>query len=111
MVLGLYKEDYLQIFNCVSFYLHSFCGYSEGLGPVNRFNHTSGMAIITPTDRPKSVRNCCEIEVFVGVFILSRCFFYFSEGVGAFVKGLSQISSFLSLNIPRYFLDNTLQAE
>ena len=26
LVLGLYKEDYLQIFKCVSFSLHSFCG-------------------------------------------------------------------------------------
>ena len=23
---GLYKEDYLQLFKCVSFELHSFCG-------------------------------------------------------------------------------------
>ena len=28
--------------------------------------------------------------------MLSRCFFYFSVGVGAFVIGLSQISSFSS---------------
>ena len=26
LVLGLYEEDYLQIFKCVSFWLHSFCG-------------------------------------------------------------------------------------
>ena len=31
--------------------------------------------------------------------MLSRCFFYFSVGVGAFVTGLSQISSFLSLHL------------
>ena len=24
---------------------------------------------VTPTDRPKSVRNCCVIEVFGGVFV------------------------------------------
>ena len=29
------------------------------------------MAIVTPTDRPKSVRNHCVIEVFGGVFVLS----------------------------------------
>ena len=26
LVLGLYKEDYLQIFKCVSFWLLGFCG-------------------------------------------------------------------------------------
>ena len=54
------------------------------------------MTIVTPTDRPKSVRNRCVIEVFVDVFVLSRCFLDFSVGVGAFVIGLSHISSFFS---------------
>ena len=48
------------------------------------------------TDRPKSVRNRCVIEVFGGVFVLSRCILDFSVGVGAFVIGLSQISSFFT---------------
>ena len=46
------------------------------------------------TDRPKSVRNSCVIKVFGGVFMLSRCFLDCSVGVGVFVTGLSQISSF-----------------
>ena len=50
--------------------------------------------IVTPTDRRNSVCNRCVIEVFGGVFVLSRCFLDFSVGVGAFVIGLSQISSF-----------------
>ena len=50
----------------------------------------------TPTDRPKSVRNSCVIKVFGGVFMLSRCFLDCSVGVGVFVTGLSQISSFFS---------------
>ena len=54
------------------------------------------MAIVTPTDRPKSVRNRCVIEVFGGVFVLSRCYLDFSVGVGAFVIGLSQISAFFT---------------
>ena len=66
------------------------------MDPVNRFNHTSRAAIVTPTDRPKSVRNCCVIEVFGGVYVLSSCFFGFSVGVGAIVIGLSQISFFFS---------------
>ena len=57
------------------------------------------MAIVTLTDRPKSVCNRCVIEVFDGVFTLSRCVLYFSVGVGAFVIGLSQISSFFSLQV------------
>ena len=91
------------------------------------------MAIVTPTDRSKSVRNRCVIEVFGGVFLLSRCFLDFSVGIVAFVIGLSQISSFflfeyvllvetnpflelvvfsglLTSNISRYFLDFASEA-
>ena len=53
------------------------------------------MAVFTPTDRPKSVRNRCLIELFVALFVLSLCPFDISVGVGAFVIGLGQISSFL----------------
>ena len=60
-------------------------------------NHTSWVAEVTPTDRPKSVRNRCVIELFVALFVLSLCPFDISVGVGAFVIGLSQISSFFSL--------------
>ena len=53
---------------------------------------------VNPTECPRSVHNRCVIEVFGGVFVLSRCFYDFSAGVG--LLGLSQISSFLS---PCYF--------
>ena len=55
------------------------------------------MAIVTPTDSPKSIRNRCVIEVFGGVFVLSRCFLDLSVGIGAFVIGLSQIFFVFSL--------------
>ena len=97
-VLGFYKEDYLQIFKGVSFWLHGFCGQWEGWDPVNRFNHTSWVAIVTSTDRHKSARNRCVMEVFGGVFVLWCCFLNFSVGVGYFVIGLSQIYSFFSFN-------------
>ena len=42
------------------------------------------MTAVTPTDRPKSVRNSCVIKVFGGVFMLSRCFLDYSVGVGGF---------------------------
>ena len=54
------------------------------------------MAIVTPTDCPKLVRNRFVIEYFGGVFGLSHCLLDFSVGVRAFIIGLSQISSFFS---------------
>ena len=71
---------------------------SGKVGPVNQVNH-SWVAIVTPTDRPKSVRNRSVIEVFVAFFVLSFCPFDIFVGVGAFVIGLSQISSFFSDHI------------
>ena len=47
--------------------------------PVNRVNRTSWVAVVTQTDRPKSVRNRCVIEMFGCVFLLSRCLFLFSS--------------------------------
>ena len=67
------------------------------MGPVNLVNHTSWVAVVTPTDRPNSVRNCYLINHFVALFVLSLCPFDISVGVGAFVIGLGQISSFLSM--------------
>ena len=55
---------------------------------------TSWVAVVTPTDRPKSARNRCVFELFVALFVLSFCPFDNSAGVGAYVIGLSQISSF-----------------
>ena len=57
------------------------------------------MSAVTPTDRPKPVRNSCVIKVFGGIFMLSRCFLDCSVGVGVFVTGLSQISSFFSYTL------------
>ena len=57
------------------------------------------MTIVIPTDRPKSVRNRCVIEVFGGVFVFSHCFLDLSVGVGAFVIGRSQISSFFTIRL------------
>ena len=81
--------------------IHNCCGEWEGWDPVNWFNHSSWVAIVTPTDRHKSVRNRCVIEDLGGVFVLSNCFLDFSVGVGAFVIRLSQISSF-------FYYDKTL---
>ena len=41
-------------------------------------NHTSWVAAVTPTDRPKSVRNRCVIELFCGVVcVVTLPFWYF----------------------------------
>ena len=89
LVLGFYKEDYLNILKCVSFW--SLVGMKD---PVIRFNYTSWVAAVILTDLPKSVRNCRVIEVFCVVVVLSLCFFEFYVGVRNIFIGLSQISSF-----------------
>ena len=68
---------------------------SGKIGPVNQVNHTSWVAVVTPTDRPKSVHNRSVIELLCGV-VLSLCPYDISVSVWAFVIGLSQISSFFS---------------
>ena len=85
------------ISECSCILLHNCFGEWDGWDPVNWFNHTSFVAIATPTDRPKSVRNRCVIEVFCGVFVLSFCFLDLSVHVGFFLIRLSQTSSFFSI--------------
>ena len=63
--------------------------------PLNRFNRTSWMVVVTPTDRPKSVHNRCVIGVLSGVFVLSVGHLIFCWYKG-FVIGLSQISFLFS---------------
>ena len=41
--------------------------FKPGILPVKPVNHTSWVALVTPTDRPKSVRNRCLIDFFGGV--------------------------------------------
>ena len=75
----------------MSFWLHGCWGEWEGWvrKPVN---HTSWLSVVTPTDRPKLVRNLCVIELFGDLFVLSRCPFDISVGIGVFVLWLCQIS-------------------
>ena len=42
LVLGLYTDDYLLIFKCVSVWLHSFCGEWEGLIPLTGLTRQVG---------------------------------------------------------------------
>ena len=87
LVCCLYNEVYLQIFKRVSFWLHGCCGEREGL---------SWVAVVTPTDRPKSVRSRCVIKLFCGVVCVVTLPFLHFCWCRAFVIGLSQIYSFFS---------------
>ena len=77
-------------------WLQYFCGESKGWTLLTWFNQTSGVTDVTPNDRPKSVRNRC-VSVWWHFLCCQRCFLNFSVGVGAFVIGLSQVSSFFLL--------------
>ena len=97
LVLGLYEEDYLDIFKRASFRLTQLFRLVEGWNPVNQFNHTSLMAVVT--NWPMSVRNRCVIEHFGCVFVLSFWFFLgggYPISVGDYIIGPFQISSFFS---------------
>ena len=83
------------IYKCVSFWLHRCCGEWEGWArkPVSHIGWVP-VAVVTPTNPPRSVRMSCVIELFMALFVLSLCHFDISDGVGAFVIILSHISSF-----------------
>ena len=79
----LLEEGHLQFFKCMSFWLHGCFGEWEGWAR-KLVNHISWLAVVTPTDRPKSVHNCYVIELYCGVvcvvtlrfghFCWCRCF-------------------------------------
>ena len=78
-VLGLYTEVYLQSFFVCPFNYTALAVSGNIWIPITGLNtpvdlHTSWVVIVTLSDRPKSVRNCCVIEVFGGIFVLQRCF-------------------------------------
>ena len=93
------------VYTCIRRFIHKFlngCPF-DYTAVAGRFgpklvNHASWVAEVTPTDRPKSIHNRCVIELFVELFVLSFCPFDISAGKGAFVIGLSQISSLFSYN-------------
>ena len=66
LVCFLYKEVYLPIFK-IDVLLITRLWRLVGRCARKLVNHTSWVAVATPTDRPKSVRNCCLIEHFCGV--------------------------------------------
>ena len=71
LVLGLYMEFYLQTFFNVSPF---GCTTITGSGTVwllnLHVNDPGWMTVVTPTDRPNSVRNRCVNRDFCGAFLL-----------------------------------------
>ena len=68
---------------------------SGKVGPVNQFNHTSWVAVVTPTNRPKSVHNRCVIELFCGVVcVVTLPFWHFCWCRGFFHRTGSDIFLF-----------------
>ena len=57
---------------------------SGKVGPVNQVNHTSWVAVVTPTERPKSVRDRCLIELFCGVVCAFTLPFWHFRGCWGF---------------------------
>ena len=61
-------------------------------------NHTSWVAVVTPTDRPKSVRNRCVIELFCGVvYVVTLPFWHFCWCMGFCHRTESDLFLFLFL--------------
>ena len=57
---------------------------SGKVGSLNQVNHTNWVAVVTPTDRPKSVRNRCLIELFCGVVCVFTLPFWHFRGCRGF---------------------------
>ena len=72
-VIKYFKQYF---YNAMDDWLHYFCREWEGWALVNRFNNTSGVTAVTPTDRPTSVRkSLCNRSFFGGVFYVVTMFF------------------------------------
>ena len=70
---------------------------SGKVGPINQVNHTSWVAVVTPTDRPKSVRNRCLIDLFCGVVcVFTLPFWHFRGCRGLCHRTESDLLLFLS---------------
>ena len=69
--------------------------------------------VVAPTDCPESVRNCCVIEVFYCVFVLSRCVFGISYGWRGFCHRTESelFIFFLSFRYPIHTADGDIQRQ
>ena len=70
---------------------------SGKVGPEHQVNHTSWVAVVTPFDRPKSVRSRCVIELFCGVCVVTLPSWHFCWCMGICHRTESDIFLFLLL--------------
>ena len=63
----VYIRRFIYKFLSVRPFDYTAVSVSGKVGPVNQANHTSLVAVVTPTDRSRSVRNRCVIELFCDV--------------------------------------------
>ena len=63
------------------------------LGSYKPCNHTSWIAVVTPTDRPFAI---VVLSKFLVASLYCLLTFKIFDGIGAFIIGLSQISSMFS---------------
>ena len=85
---GCWFDVYIRRFiykflNVFSFDYTAVAGCGKA-GPVNQVNHTSWVAVVTPTDHPKSVSNRCLIELFCGVVCVFTLPFWHFRGCRGF---------------------------
>ena len=64
---AVYIRRFINKFLNVCPFDYTAVAESGKVGPVNQVNHTSWVAVYTPTDRPNLVHNHCVIELFCGV--------------------------------------------
>ena len=79
----MYFNKYLN--RAIYDWLHYFRGEWEGWALVNRCNHTSWVNAVTPTDRPKWVRNRCLLCMGVCHRTESDLFFFVFGILNAFL--------------------------
>ena len=92
------STDCKMITACPCPRLHNCCDEWEGWDPVYWLNHAGRVAIVTPTSYvgPQALCN----RFFLWRFCVFTLLYGFSVCVGAFVIGLSHISSFFCLTCP-----------
>ena len=95
LVCCLYKQVYLHFLNMCPFDYTAVAGTGK-IGPVNRFTIPVGWLSYSNWPSLVGPQSLCNRTFLVALFVLSLWPFDISVCIGAFLIGLSQISSFVS---------------